>query len=228
MNNLVMILVFIAFILLMATVLGGNFCSWICSDKIISEIRNVGDFNKIDFKLVGSLEIVQGSNESVKIEADDNIIPIIETVVEDGVLKVRMIKWKCFRNVKKLKVCVSVKNLCSIKNQGVGSIEIKKLQTPSLTLILSGVGSLNVQDLETDSLDAQLTGVGSVNINSGMAKKQIISISGCGSFNGQNLVGTTGVVTVSGCGSAKVNIQDISYNKTGVGSIKNFAEKSCA
>ena len=218
-----MILVFIAFIVLMATVLGCNFCSWIYPGKIIFEIRNVRDFNKIDFKLVGSLEIVQGADESVIIEADDNVIPIIETVVEDGILKVRMIKWKCFRNVKNLKVCVSVKDLCLVKNQGVGSIEIKKLQTPSLTLILSGVGSLNVQDLETDSLDAQLIGVGSLNINAGIAKKQTILVSGCGSFNGQNLAGMTGVVTVSGCGSAKINIQDISYNKTGVGSIKNFA-----
>ena len=223
-----MILVFIAFVVLMATVLGCNFCSWICSGKVISEFRNVRDFNKIDFKLVGSLEIVQGLNESVRIEADDNVIPIIETVVEDGILKFRMIKWKWFRNVKKLKVCVSVKNLCLVKNQGVGSIEIKKLQTPSLTLILSGVGSLNLQDLETDSLDAQLTGVGSLNINSGIAKKQTILVSGCGSFNGKNLVGETGVVTVSGCGSAKINIRDLSYSKSGVGSIKNFADKSCA
>lgn len=223
-----MILVFIAFIVLVATVLGCNFCSPIYSGKIISEIRNVGAFNKIDFNLVGFLEIVQDSDESVKIEADGNIIPIIETVVEDGILKIRMVKWKCFRNMKNLKVCVSVKNLCLVKNQGVGTVEIKKLQTPSLTLILSGVGSLNVQDLETDSLEAQLTGVGSLNINSGIAKKQTILVSGCGSFNGQNLVGEVGTVTVSGCGSAKVNIQDISCNKTGVGSIKNFADKNCA
>ncbi len=228
MNNLIMILAIIAFIVLIGAVFGRCFCLWNCSGKIVSEIRNVRDFNKIDFNLVGSLEIVQGLDELVKIDADENIIPLIETVVEDGILKIRMVKWKCFRNMKKLKVCVSVKNLCSVKNQGVGTVEIKKLQTQSLTLILSGIGSLNVQDLETDSLDAQLTGVGSLNINSGTAKKQIILVSGCGSFNGQSLVGTTGVVTVSGCGSAKVNIQDISCNKTGVGSIKNFTDKSCA
>lgn len=223
MNNLIMIFAGIAFILLITTVLECNFCLPFCSGKIITEVRNVRDFNKIDFELVGSLEIVQGSDESVKIEADRNIISIIETVVEDGKLKVRMAKWKPFSYMKNLKIYVSVKNLCLVKNQGVGSIEIKKLQVPSLTLILGGVGSLNVQDLETDSLDAQLAGVGSLNINSGTAKKQKILVSGCGSFNGKNLIGTTGVVTVSGCGSAKVNIHDVLCNKTGVGSIKNFA-----
>ena len=222
------LVIFGAIILLHQTALFCNCFSWLNpnsingSGNVTVEFRDVKNFNKLNSNFIGSLEIQQGTNESLKIESDDNIIPLIQTVVEDDTLKIST-RDASFRNTKKLNITVIVKNLNLIKIYGVGKTNIKNLETSFLKLISNGVGSIAIQNLNVQSLDAELSGVGSVSINSGTAENQKIYLSGCGSFNSKNLIGKTGNITVSGCGSAKVNIQHLSCINKGLGSVKNFA-----
>ncbi len=62
------------------------------SGKIQTQTRALSGFNGIVLDLPAKLELRIGSTESVTIEADDNLLPLIETVVEKGVLRLRPIK----------------------------------------------------------------------------------------------------------------------------------------
>jgi len=98
------------------------------SGSVISESRELKDFNKIKLNLAGSLEITQGNEESIKIETDDNILPIIETVVKNGTLKIRTIKGKSFNNATKLKISVNLINLNLVGVYSSGSVNSLNLK----------------------------------------------------------------------------------------------------
>ena len=51
-----------------------------------SEMRSVASFDTIDATGVGKLKLRIGDTESLKVVADDNILPLIKTEVKDGVL----------------------------------------------------------------------------------------------------------------------------------------------
>src|SRR3712207_1838364 len=54
------------------------------SGNLISETRQVAGFSAVDLDGVGELNIQQGSTESLLIEGDDNIVPLITSTVRNG------------------------------------------------------------------------------------------------------------------------------------------------
>jgi hypothetical protein len=60
------------------------------SGKIITENRDVSGFDKVDLQSIGNLTIVQGTEESLTIKADDNLLPYITTEVFNGTLEIGM------------------------------------------------------------------------------------------------------------------------------------------
>ena len=54
-----------------------------------TESRQVSGFQACRFGITAKVEIRQGTSEGVTITGDDNIVALVETVVEDGKLKVR-------------------------------------------------------------------------------------------------------------------------------------------
>jgi hypothetical protein len=49
----------------------------------------VGSFNGVALNVPGNVELRIGNTDSVTIEADDNILPLIDTAVENGTLRIR-------------------------------------------------------------------------------------------------------------------------------------------
>lgn len=61
------------------------------SGKVISASPKLGSFSSITFSAGDQLEITQGKTPSLTIEAEDNILPLLETTVRDGTL---ILHWK--------------------------------------------------------------------------------------------------------------------------------------
>ena len=67
-------------------VLGG--CSVVSgSGQVKSETRQVSGFTGIELSGNGEVTIEQGDTESLTIEADDNVLPVLTSEVEDSVLR---------------------------------------------------------------------------------------------------------------------------------------------
>ncbi|MBW6497721.1 MAG: DUF2807 domain-containing protein [Bacteroidales bacterium] len=60
------------------------------SMNVVSEIRQISDFNAIEASGPVKVELVQGDEIGLTIEADDNLIELIVTEVNDKVLTIRM------------------------------------------------------------------------------------------------------------------------------------------
>ncbi len=59
------------------------------SGPVVSETRNVSGFSEVKSDFSGDVYITQGSIYNVRIEAQQNIIDVIETVLNDGILTLK-------------------------------------------------------------------------------------------------------------------------------------------
>jgi hypothetical protein len=195
------------------------------SGKIVTETREVQDFLAISVSYPAEVLIQQGKVESVKIEAEDNLIGQLTTEMENGTLVIRNkeIDWnKRVSPTKPVRITVMVKNLRNLDFSSAGTIRVEKLATDELTVHISGAGSLTLDQLQTRKLDCRLSGAGSINA-SGAADELKLVISGVGSFEGAELFSQTADARISGAGSATVHPKnELSASISGTGSIRYF------
>src|SRR5215212_8679511 len=59
------------------------------SGVMASETRSVSGFSEVALSGTGDVRIAQSGQESLTIEAEDNLLPLLETFVEDGRLTLR-------------------------------------------------------------------------------------------------------------------------------------------
>ncbi|MBV8389677.1 MAG: DUF2807 domain-containing protein [Mucilaginibacter sp.] len=174
------------------------------------EDRHITGFHAVDVGGSFDVYITQGSSESVKVEAPDNIIDHIITEVDNGVLKIynkndRNFHWgDLFGNHKKIAVYIVAKDLNAISVSGSGDVYFKEgIRTNALRLRVSGSGDLYGR-VEVKTLESGVSGSGDVKI-SGRAENSAVNVSGSGDFEARGLVTVNTIVHVSGSGDASVN-----------------------
>jgi len=194
-----------------------NFSGIEGNGKIVTEERNVSEFNGIEASGAFNIVLNEGTQNTVKVEADENIIKNIITEVKGNTLK--LFTDTTINNPKKMNLIITYKNLISIESSGackiLGNSEIK---TEHFSLNMSGATDVNLK-LSVVSLNTVLSGTGSIDI-SGNADNQNIELSGASSFNAFNFITNITTIDLSGVGSAKINaIKEINGELSGVGSI---------
>lgn len=177
------------------------------SGRMASEQRVVSDFDAI--ATAGSMDIVvrQGTKEGVEIRADDNLLPLIETVVEPGAggrtLQVRFKRGERITNHGQIRVTVDVVKLSALSTAGAGDVFIDGLKTPSFKLVISGSSDAKLNGLVTDTLEVRVAGSGDV-LAAGSAKSVKLSIAGSGDANFAGLTADDVQVRIAGSGDANV------------------------
>ena len=177
------------------------------SGMLVTEQRDVSGFDRVSFEGFGKLIITHGSEESLTIEAEDNILPKIETNVRGGTLEIGFdtTSWQdIIRPTKSITFTLTVKTL-----EGIA---------------LSGAGSIEANDVDTERFDVELSGAGSIEL-SGFTEAQEINVSGAGSYDGGELQSERIDVNISGAGSATVwATESLDVNISGVGNISYYGD----
>jgi hypothetical protein len=190
------------------------------SGSIAQETRPLAEWSSVNLACPGRLELETGPNQGIAIEADDNILPLIETLVDDGRLTIRFKpSLGSIRPVTSIMFRAATPAIDAMTVSGTGSIHSGPIARPELTLAVSGSGSVSVQSLETGRLVAGISGSGTVAVR-GTAEEQAIRISGSGSLDARDLASQRAEVTLSGSGSAMVRVeQSITGRISGSGSV---------
>ena len=170
----------------------------------VTEKRNVHDTRSINLSGNFDVQLSPDSTASLKIEADENLLPYIVTDEEGGQLVIKAREHTSLDSRNGIKIFVAANKLEEISISGAGSIVATDKFTGSnkLALGISGAGSLHI-NVNTPKVIAHLSGVGSIDI-SGETKDAEIHISGVGNFKGNNLKAENVQVQLSGTGSANV------------------------
>ena len=197
------------------------------SDVIITDERNVSDFTGIDMRTFGKLILSQGNSESLTIKGSDNIVPVIQTTVRDGILVIQAeekINITSLDDDNLLTLTIGVKDLSSLTISGAADVEMDNLSTSILEVAMSGSGQFVLDDLNADSLNITLSGVGSVEV-SGEVTKAWIDIPGAGSVNAGDLKVQSADVTISGLGGATLWVTDqLTGTISGGGSVSYYGD----
>ena len=154
------------------------------SGKLVSESRVVGTFDGIQVTNFANVVIKQDTIESLRIEADDNIIDDVMTSL-NGTSLVVGLRNGSYNNVT-VNVYVSMKNIKLLES--TGSAEFS-----------------TVNSIQTDSLSCIITGAGSITL-AGKTNYEKIVITGSGNVHNANLVSSYCGVTISGAGSVEAQV----------------------
>ena len=186
--------------------------------------RQVSAFKGVSLELPASVEIVQGEAEGLVIEADDNIAPLIETVVENEQLKIR---WaQRFKSLKPtvLKLTLQVRALEQISISGSGDVNAQKLQSPTLEVRIAGSGDVRLAALQTDSLSVSISGAADF-LAAGRADTARYSIAGSGDLKTRALASKNVKISIAGSGDATVwASQTLSVSIAGSGDVAYYGD----
>lgn len=217
----------------------GGFHVNVGSGKVVTETREARDFDRVSLTAIGTIKIQQTGEESLTIEADDNILPMITTEVHGHELVLGMEPHISISHHAPIIFHLTVKDLRGLSVSGAGKIELSALKSDTLRLAISGTGDLSapevsvetleitisgagkisVDHLTASALDTTISGTGSVNL-AGHVAQQTVSIPGAGSFDAHELTSDRARVKVSGAGSANVNVREtLEAHVSGIGSI---------
>lgn len=127
------------------------------------EDRTISGFTRLEVSGGFEVMLTQGNDESVTIEADENIIDNIKTRVTGNTLEVYT--KGIIRNYRTMRVYITFKQLESIELSGaVKVIADQSLQFDRLDLDISGACSLEF-DMEADRLNLDLSGASKLRLN---------------------------------------------------------------
>jgi len=131
---------------------------------VVTQDRQVEPFHAIKVSGGIDVELSQGSEQKLKVEADENIIALIRTEVKDGVLNIY--HEEIIQNVQTMKIHLTFKQLDAITASGGCDIESKqKLTFTNLKTDISGGCSIrlnckakNMVCMHSGGSDAELSG----------------------------------------------------------------------
>ncbi len=170
------------------------------SGTVKSESRRVQDFDRLAVNGTAEVFIEQGDEESLIVEAEDNLLPLLTSLVEGDRLTLGIKPNSSISASRPIIFRLKVKSLTEISATGAGVVNGSDLDARRLRVVSSGTVRL-VLEGTADDLD--------------------VTISGTGSFDGRNLKGRSAGVAISGAGNAVINASEqLDARISGVGSVR--------
>jgi Putative auto-transporter adhesin, head GIN domain len=184
------------------------------------ESRSVSGFNAVASAGPFNVHIKMDGNESVKVDADADLINDIETVVEGNTLKIRFKdhEWR-HRNIHKAEIYVEAKSLNSLINSGSGSVQVDgTISANDFKAVLSGSGNISTA-VKSESLHAVISGSGSIKLSGSTGEADMV-VTGSGEIEGKNLKSESVVATITGSGNIYIEADKSVVGRiTGSGSV---------
>jgi len=149
------------------------------SGHAATEKREASGMHGVSMSIPGHLEVTQGEREGVTVTADDNVLPYLETVVDNGTLRVRTRDNTSVEFRSPLRVVVVARSIEQLALSGAGDIVASAIDVPALELRISGAGKVTLSG-RAQELDARINGSGKVDAVRLATNDAEVKVSGSG------------------------------------------------
>jgi hypothetical protein len=188
------------------------------NNNMVSETRFVEGFTEVVSEGDYIVEIVQGEEYSVIVEAEDNLLPYIETDLKNSSLVIRTKRRRCIDPNIRVKILVTAPEIKSIVLSGSGSINAEQIETDFLNINLSGSGDI-ITSAVCEKMDCSISGSGNISLI-GSCEDGDLHISGSGNINSFGMNYFKCFATISGSGDMFISVIDfLDVKITGSGSV---------
>ena len=199
------------------------------SGNVITEQRDVSDFNIVELNGAGQLIITQGSTESLEIEAEDNIIDELTSEVQGDTLTMGYTNRFWRRSIIPNQTIIYRLNVIDLKEitlNGANELVIDSLETDSLQINLNGAGRVDIDELLAQNLSVNVAGTGTVTI-AGQVETQIINIDGAGNYQAGDLLTSNTEIQIDGLGNGTIwAMESLDITINGGGSLNYYGSPS--
>jgi len=198
------------------------------SGNILKKTYEVQNFDQVQLDTIGAVHIEQGKSESLTIETDDNILPLLDVRVKDGVLILREEGYgHNFKPSINIIYTITVKDLSAVTTNASGDIFMDTIKADDFSASTNSSGDITVKNLEAKTgifntnasgditikeLDTK-TGIFNTNASgdiviAGKSDTLKVFINGSGDVFASELHAVQGIVSIQTSGNATVWTDD--------------------
>jgi len=198
------------------------------SKNYVTKKADFGNFEGI--RLTGSPDVIYTQKEgkpSVEVYTSDNIFPLLDIFVKDGILHVQFKKNSNIQNTGKVEVRVTAPYLTEVYLHGSGDIKFANgmKNNGPLNISVHGSGDIEGRNIECDNLSIRVQGSGDIDLSGVKANSTEANVNGSGDIT---LKGSshTASFRVNGSGdidAEKFEVADLHAEVTGSGDISCWA-----
>ena len=192
------------------------------NNHVITQNRTVTSFHAIKVGGGINVELLQGKELKLQVEADENLVPLIHTEVKEGVLNIY--HDENIQNAKTMKIRLTFQDIDAIMASGGCDIVSKqKLGFSSLKIDLSG-GCDIILDCKAGKLDCIISG-GCDAVLKGEAENCTVNASGGCDLKASQLYLKNCTVDASGASDIEINATgELIIKATGASDITYFGK----
>jgi Putative auto-transporter adhesin, head GIN domain len=121
--------------------------------------REVSPFKAVHSEGAFQIDIVCQKDQSVEVEGDDNILPLISTEVSNNVLRIRPVKG--YNTEDPIRIKITVPNLEAVTGSGAGTIDVAGLKNDKFEVQVNGAPTVRLNG-ETKVLSVDTNGAGKI------------------------------------------------------------------
>lgn len=205
MKNLKYILVGIV-CLCIATITDGQIKRTVYGNNhVVKKIREAGQFTGLRVSSGIDVYLQQNDNESIAVEADENLHEYIETEIRDGILHIYT--EANIREAEMKRVYVSMKEIKSLRTSSAGDIIGETpIKTDNIELSASSAGNIKLE-VYAKEIEADISSSGDITL-SGEADNLDASLSSAGDLNAYGLEVREADISASSAGDADITVSE--------------------
>lgn len=183
--------------------------------KVQTNKYNIDGFFEITTNGAYNIIMIQDSTWDVIVEAESNILPLIELDKRENTLVIENSDGYEFDLTEPINVTVHHRGLDKVSLNGAGNITGDNTNS-HINFFISGAGNITA-NIDCNELDVSVSGVGDLSF-SGNTNESYITISGTANVFAQNLEIKKSWNTISGEGNEYLNVsEELHIDISGVG-----------
>lgn len=208
-----------------------NFGSRTGNGEVITEARDLTDFNRIDIAGIGEAVVTLGDTFQVDVTAEANLIEFVRTEVRGDELRIE-IEGPLFGSIQPTEpitytitlpvleaielsgnttlqaTAISTEDDFKVDQSGSTVVTLAGLVADEVEIDLSGASTLEFERLEAAELDVDLSGASVMTVSAGTVATQRVDLSGSANYNAAELATQETRGDASGSSTATVQVHE--------------------